>query len=68
MPNYNALLPRAFTGTRQDVSQWCVPEHDVRAPFRTVVNRGAHRQAIRFFADLTQIFDWARKRQPSDFG
>jgi hypothetical protein len=45
-----------------------VPEHDVRAPFRTVVDRGAHRQAIRFFADLTQIFDGARKRQPSDFG
>ena len=41
-----------------------VSEHDVRALIRTVVNRGAHRQAISFFADLTQMFSWARKRQP----
>jgi hypothetical protein len=39
-------------------------EHDIRALIRTVVNRGAHRQAISFFADLTQMFGWARKRQP----
>jgi hypothetical protein len=36
-----------------------VSEHDVRALIRTVVNRGAHRQAISFFADLTQMFSWA---------
>lgn len=41
-----------------------VSEHDIRALIRTVVNRGAHRQAISFFADLTQMFSWARKRQP----
>lgn len=41
-----------------------VSEHDVRALIRAVVNRGAHRQAISFFADLTQMFSWARKRQP----
>ena len=41
-----------------------VSEHDVRALIRAVVNRGAHRQAISFFADLTQMFNWARKRQP----
>lgn len=41
-----------------------VSEHDVLALIRTVVNRGAHRQAISFFADLTQMFSWARKRQP----
>jgi hypothetical protein len=40
-----------------------VSEHDVRARIRTLVNRGAHRQAIGFFADLTQMFSWARKRQ-----
>ncbi len=41
-----------------------VSEHDIRALIRTVVNRGAYRQAISFFADLTQMFSWARKRQP----
>jgi len=41
-----------------------VSEHDVRALIRTVVNRGAHRQAFSFFADLTQMSSWARKRQP----
>jgi len=29
-----------------------------------VVSSGAHRQAISFFADLTQMFSWGRKRQP----
>ncbi|MNC72449.1 hypothetical protein D3C75_1235050 [compost metagenome] len=29
-----------------------------------MVNRGAHRQAISFFADLCQMFSWTRKRQP----
>lgn len=42
-----------------------VSEHDIRALIRTVVNRGAHRQAISFFADITQMFSWARKRQPA---
>lgn len=32
-----------------------VSEHDIRALICTVVNRGAHRQAISFFADLTQM-------------
>jgi hypothetical protein len=41
-----------------------VSEHYIRALIRTVVNRGAYRQAISFFADLTQMFGWARKRQP----
>jgi len=41
-----------------------VSEHDVRALIRAVLNRGAYRQAISFFADLTQMFSWARKRQP----
>ncbi|CAI8924929.1 hypothetical protein EMIT0P171_40177 [Pseudomonas sp. IT-P171] len=41
-----------------------VSEHDVRALIRTVVSRGAHRQAISFFADLPQMFSWTRKRQP----
>jgi hypothetical protein len=34
-----------------------VSEHDVRAMIQAVVNRGAHRQAISFFADLTQLFN-----------
>lgn len=41
-----------------------VSEHEVRALIRTAVNRGAHRQAFSFFADLIQMFSWARKRQP----
>jgi hypothetical protein len=41
-----------------------VSEHDIRALIRAVLSRGAHRQAISFFADLTQMFGWARKRQP----
>ncbi|MGE6473442.1 hypothetical protein, partial [Serratia proteamaculans] len=39
-------------------------EHDVRTLVRVVVSSGAHRQAISFFADLTQMFSWGRKRQP----
>jgi len=41
-----------------------VSEHDIRALIRTVVNRGAHRQAVSFFADLNPMFNRARKRQP----
>jgi hypothetical protein len=41
-----------------------VSEHDVQALIRAVVNRGTHRQAISFFADLSQRFSCARKRQP----
>ncbi len=42
-----------------------VSEHDVRTLIRAVFNRSAHRQAISFFADITQMFSWARKRQPA---
>jgi len=48
------LLPALGKSAVNDVS-----EHDVRALIRAVVNRGAHRQAISFFADLTQMFSWA---------
>ncbi|NMY82320.1 hypothetical protein HBO01_26955 [Pseudomonas rhodesiae] len=48
------LLPVLGKSAVNDVS-----EHDVRALIRAVVNRGAHRQAISFFADLTQMFSWA---------
>nr|BFD40989.1 site-specific integrase [Pseudomonas sp. FFPRI_1] len=41
-----------------------VSEHDVRALIRTIINRGSTRQAIGFFADITQMFSWARKRKP----
>jgi hypothetical protein len=34
-----------------------VSEHDVRALIQAVVKRGAYRQAISFFADLTQLFN-----------
>lgn len=41
-----------------------VSEHEIRALIRTIFSRGAPRQAISFFADLAQMFSWARKRQP----
>jgi hypothetical protein len=64
----NAELQRRFNKdlhpTLGQTAVSSVSEHDVRALIRAVVSRGAHRQAISFFADLTQMFRWARKRQP----
>ena len=54
----NAELQRRFNKDLYpalgETSVSSVSEHDIRALIRTVVNRGAHRQAISFFADLTR--------------
>lgn len=41
-----------------------VSEHDMRALVRSVMARGATRQAISLFSDIVQMFGWAQKRQP----
>ncbi|GID03227.1 hypothetical protein TMM008_04290 [Pseudomonas sp. 008] len=41
-----------------------VSEHDLRALVRSVMARGATRQAISLFSDIVQMFGWAQKRQP----
>ncbi len=39
-------------------------EHDVRAVLRAIVARGTNRAAVVMRNNLTQLFAWARKRQP----
>jgi integrase len=41
-----------------------VSEHDLRSLVRSVIARGATRQAISLFSDIVQMFGWAQKRQP----
>lgn len=41
-----------------------ITEHDLRNALRNIFAREANRQAIGFFADVTQMFKWASKRQP----
>jgi integrase len=41
-----------------------VSEHDLRSLVRSVMARGATRQAISLFSDIVQMFGWAQKRQP----
>ncbi|MGX1186382.1 hypothetical protein AB7M29_004061 [Pseudomonas sp. F-14 TE3623] len=41
-----------------------VSEHDLRDLVRSVMARGATRQAISLFSDVVQMFGWAEKRQP----
>ena len=41
-----------------------ITEHDLRAIVRSVMARGAIRQAISLFSDIVQMFGWAQKRQP----
>ena len=64
----NAELRRCFTKdlypTLKTKVLSSVSEHDLRSVLRKVINRGANRQAIRLFADMTQMFAWAEKRQP----
>jgi len=64
----NAELRRRFTKdlypTLKNKTLSSVNEHDLRSVVRTVVGRGANRQAIGLFADITQMFAWAEKRQP----
>jgi len=41
-----------------------VTEHHLRAVLRTMVERGVNRSAVMVRNSLTQMFAWARKRQP----
>lgn len=41
-----------------------VTEHDIRAVLRALVARGTNRSAVMMRNNLTQMFAWARKRQP----
>ncbi len=41
-----------------------VTEHHLRAVLRTMVERGVNRSAVMQRNSLTQMFAWARKRQP----
>ena len=41
-----------------------VTEHDLRAVLRAMVERGVNRPAVMQRNNLTQMFAWARKRQP----
>ncbi|MDR6580919.1 tyrosine-type recombinase/integrase [Pseudomonas extremaustralis] len=41
-----------------------ISEHDLRNLVRSVMARGATRQAISLFSDIVQMFGWAQKRQP----
>ncbi|MDF3133505.1 tyrosine-type recombinase/integrase [Pseudomonas extremaustralis] len=41
-----------------------ISEHDLRNLVRSVIARGATRQAISLFSDIVQMFGWAQKRQP----
>lgn len=41
-----------------------IDEHDLRSLVRSVMARGAIRQAISLFSDIVQMFGWAQKRQP----
>jgi integrase len=41
-----------------------VNEHDLRALLRLMVNRGVHRQTVRTYHDIVQMFAWAEKRKP----
>jgi integrase len=64
----NAELRRRFTKDLfpqlKSKTLSAVNEHDLRSVVRTVFDRGANRQAIGLFADITQMFAWAEKRQP----
>jgi integrase len=39
-------------------------EHDLRGVLRAMVDRGVNRSAVMLRDELTQMFRWARKRQP----
>lgn len=41
-----------------------VSDHDLRSVVRSVMARGATRQAISLYSDIVQMFGWAQKRQP----
>lgn len=53
------VLPKIGATAVKDLS-----EHDLRAVLRAIVDRGANRSAVVVRNSLTQMFAWARKRQP----
>jgi integrase len=64
----NAELIRSFTADllpfigMKPIKE--LTEHDVRGVLRTIVARGTNRAAVVMRNNLTQMFAWARKRQP----
>jgi integrase len=58
--SFNAdLLPAIGTRPIRDLT-----EHDIRGVLRAFVARGTNRAAVVMRNNLTQMFAWARKRQP----
>jgi len=41
-----------------------VTEHELRALLRVMVTRGVHRQTVRTYNDIVQMFAWSEKRKP----
>ena len=64
----NAMLKRMFAADVQPaigaVAVKDVTEHHLRAVLRAMVERGVNRSAVMQRNNLTQMFAWARKRQP----
>ena len=64
----NAMLKRMFAADVQPaigaVAVKDVTEHHLRAVLRAMVLRGVNRSAVMQRNNLTQMFAWARKRQP----
>lgn len=64
----NTMLKRMFAADVQPaigaVAVKDVTEHHLRAVLRAMVERGVNRSAVMQRNNLTQMFAWARKRQP----
>lgn len=64
----NAMLKRMFSAdvlpAIGDIAVKDVTEHHLRAVLRAMVDRGVNRSAVMQRNSLTQMFAWARKRQP----
>ena len=64
----NAAMKRMFDADVRtaigDTSVKDVPERDLRAVLRAIVERGVNRSAVIQRNNLTQWFAWVRKRQP----
>jgi integrase len=54
-----SALPKIGTIAVKDIT-----EHELRAVLRALVERGVNRSAVILHSNLTQLFAWARKRQP----
>ena len=64
----NAMLKRMFKAdvlpAIGDIAVKDLTEHHLRAVLRAMVERGVNRSAVMQRHSLTQMFAWARKRQP----